>query len=192
MRYRREDVVGRAVEVLDELGLADLTMRRLGAELGVRPSALYHHFANKQTLLAAVADEIVRRGRRGPTGPTGPTGEWDEQVTAICSGLRDALLAYRDGAEVVATVWSFGLGAQQPYDDLVTALGEAGLGDLAPVAARTLLHFVYGHAVDEQTHLQAASVGAIDDLREPSDFVTGLGLVIAGISLARAVREGSS
>ncbi|MBO0842911.1 MAG: TetR family transcriptional regulator, partial [Nocardioides sp.] len=64
MRYRREDVVERAVQVLDDLGLADLTMRRLGAELGVRPSALYHHFANKQTLLAAVADEIVSRGGR--------------------------------------------------------------------------------------------------------------------------------
>ncbi|MBO0843437.1 MAG: TetR/AcrR family transcriptional regulator C-terminal domain-containing protein, partial [Nocardioides sp.] len=162
-----------------------LTMRRLGAELGVRPSALYHHFANKQTLLAAVADEIVSRGGRDATG------EWDEQVTAICAGLRDALLAYRDGAEVVATVWSFGLGARQPYDDLLAALEGAGLADLAPVAARTLLHFVYGHAVDEQTHLQAAAVGAIGDgPRESSDFTTGLGLVIAGISLARAVRQG--
>lgn len=184
MRYRREDVVTRALEVLDDLGLADLTMRRLGAELGVRPSALYHHFANKQRLLAAVADEIVARGR------TEPAGEWDERVTAICAALRDSLLAYRDGAEVVATVWSFGLGAQQPYDDLLAALEEGGLGDLAPVAARTLLHFVYGHAVDEQTHLQAAAVGAIEDgPRESSDFATGLGLVTAGISLARAVRQ---
>ena len=44
-----------------------LTMRRLGAELGVQPSAIYHHFANKQALLAAVADEILARGARPRT-----------------------------------------------------------------------------------------------------------------------------
>ena len=59
MGHHREDVVGRALAVLDDHGLADLTMRRLGSELGVQPSALYHHFANKQALLAAVADEIL-------------------------------------------------------------------------------------------------------------------------------------
>ena len=183
MRYRREDVVARALRVLDDHGLADLTMRRLGTELGVRPSALYHHFDNKQSLLAAVADEILDRA----AWPT--ESGWEQQIALVCSVLRDSLLAYRDGAEVVASVWSFGLGANRPYDELVRALGDGGLGDLAPVAARTLLHFVYGHAVDEQTHLQAAAVGAIpDDVREDSDFETGLGLVTAGISLARAVR----
>ncbi|MDQ4113696.1 MAG: TetR family transcriptional regulator, partial [Actinomycetota bacterium] len=77
--------------------------------------------------------------------------------------------------------------------DLVAALNDGGLGDLAPVAARTLLHFVYGHAVDEQTHLQAAAAGAIeDDVRDTDDFVTGLGLIAAGISMAKAVREASA
>ena len=98
MRYRREDVVARALEVLDEYGLADLTMRRLGAELGVQPSALYHHFPNKQSLLAAVADEILVRGAR----PL-PEREWDEQVRAACERLRDSCLAYRDEAPADVT-----------------------------------------------------------------------------------------
>lgn len=185
MRYRRADVVARAVEVLDEYGLADLTMRRLGAELGVQPSALYHHFPNKQTLLAAVADELLARA------DWPGTGSWDERAAGVCTTLRDTLLAYRDGAELVATVWSFGLGARAPYDALLAALCDGGLDRLAPVAARTLLHFVYGHAVDEQTHLQAASVGAIgDEPRESTDFSTGLGIVLAGIQLAAAVGAG--
>lgn len=181
MRYRRDDVVDRALVVLDDYGLADLTMRRLGAELGVQPSALYHHFANKQALLAAVADEILARGPQHASPE-----RWDDRVVAIGADLRDALLAYRDGAEVVATVRAFGLGAAAPYDDLLAALADGGVpAGLAPVAARTLLHFVLGHVGDEQTQLQAASAGAIgDDPRESSDFATGLGIVVDGIRAA--------
>ena len=181
MRYRREEIVVRAVEALDAYGLADLTMRRLGTELGVQPSALYHHFANKQTLLAAMADELLHRA----TWPT--TGEWVDRVVATCTVLRDQLLAYRDGAELVATVHAFGLGAREPVTLLERALADGGIGELVPTAARTLLHFVYGHAVDEQTHLQAAAAGAIDDdPRESDDFGIGLGIVVAGIQVIRA------
>lgn len=178
MRYHRDDVVRRALEVLDDYGLGDLSMRRLGQQLGVQPSALYHHFSNKQRLLAALAEEILRRGRRGDR-----PAAWDERVVFVCAELRDAMLAYRDGAEVVATVRSFGLGADEPYDELVAALRDGGLDhEVAPVAARTLLHFVFGHVLDEQTQLQAAAVGAIDDgVRESSDFALGLGLVLGGI-----------
>jgi AcrR family transcriptional regulator len=180
VRYHREDVVDRALGVLDAYGLADLTMRRLGAELGVQPSALYHHFATKQLLLAAVADEILARGPHGPR-----PDRWDERVAHVCCELRDAMLAYRDGADVVATSYSFGLGATAPYDDLVAALGAGGLdAELAETAARTLLHFVFGHVTDEQTHLQANSAGAIDDDPRPaSGFTAGLGLVLDGIRL---------
>ena len=187
MRYRKSDVVARAIEVLDDYGLADLSMRRLGTELGVQPSALYHHFANKQTLLAAVADEMLARA------DWPEHGEWVDVISGICVTLRDTLLAWRDGAELVATVWAFGLGAAEPYDRLLAALTAGGLEPLAPVAARTLLHYVYGHAVDEQTRLQAASAGAIDD--EPRDgllddaaFGAGLSMVIAGIQVVRATR----
>lgn len=188
MRYHRDSVVERALEVLDRHGLGDLTMRRLGTELGVRPSALYHHFRNKQSLLAAVADEILARGPQPSEG-----GDWQERVTGTCTSLRDALLAYTDGAEVVATVHAFGLGARMPYDALLAALGEAGLGEEeARTAARTLLHFVFGHVTEEQTHLQAGSVGAIDDPpREASDFALGLAIVVDGIG-ARLLDSESS
>ena len=59
MRHHRSDVIDRAIAVLDEYGLESLTMRRLAAELGVQPSALYHHVPNKQSLLAAIADDAV-------------------------------------------------------------------------------------------------------------------------------------
>lgn len=168
-----------ALDVLDRHGLADLSMRRLAADLDVRPSALYWHFANKQTLLAAVADEVLRRGAR----PV-PDGPWDERVTAYALQLRDAMLAYRDGAELVATVQAFGLGGEKPVARLVGLLGDDGF---AEVAATTVLHFVLGHVSDEQMALQASSAGAIDDdpLARTDTFATGLGIVVAGIEVRR-------
>lgn len=184
MRNHRADVVEQALVVLDRYGLADLTMRRLATELGVQPSALYHHFPNKQALLAAAADEVLRRGRRRSRPEV-----WDARVVAICAELREAMLAYRDGAELVATVRSFGLGATTPYDEVSAALADAGLdAQLVPAAARTLLHYVFGHAVDEQTHLQAGSAGAIDDQpRDDADFDLGLAIVLDGIRARRVL-----
>ncbi|MBD8868987.1 TetR/AcrR family transcriptional regulator C-terminal domain-containing protein [Nocardioides donggukensis] len=180
MRHHRPDVIDQALVVLDDHGLADLTMRRLGAELGVRPSALYHHFANKQTLLAAVADEILARGRRPRRGTT-----WDERAVEVAVELRDAMLAYRDGADLVATAHAFGLGAATPYDELVAAFDAGDLPhELARTAAATVLHYVFGHAAHEQAHLQAGSAGAIDaDPPAGSDFDLGLALILDGIRL---------
>ncbi|WP_457206009.1 TetR/AcrR family transcriptional regulator C-terminal domain-containing protein [Nocardioides sp. P5_C9_2] len=190
MRHHREDIVEQALRVLDDYGLASLTMRRLGAELGLQASAIYHHFPSKQALLAAVADEVLARGRRPRTD-----GRWDDQLVEVCYELRDAMLAYRDGADLVATVYAFGLGARGPADELEEILARAGFGEsLVGVGARTLLHFVFGHTFEEQTALQAESAGAIEGpvasdgstarvVDRTADFDLGLRLVLDGLGV---------
>ena len=178
MAHRRSDVLAHAVALLDTHGLAALTMRRLGSELGVQPSAIYHHFPSKQVLLAAVADEILARGVRPRTAV-----EWPERLREVCTELRLAMLACTDGADVVATAWAFGLGAAGPVDDLEKVLVDAGASDdLAAVAARTLVHYVFGHAFEEQTARQAVGLGAVDrSLESLPDFDLGLELVVDGL-----------
>lgn len=187
MRYHRSDIVERAVGILDLYGLPDMSMRRIASELGLQPSALYHHFANKQALLAAVADELLERGSR----PARTAAAWDEQVLAVSRELRDAMLAYRDGAELIATVHAFGLGASALDGRVARAISAGGFDDtFARSAATTILYFVFGHVSDEQMHLQANSAGAIDD--EPLDradaesFELGLTLILDGIRLRKA------
>ena len=102
-------MLGHALAILDQYGFADLSMRRLATSLGVQPGALYWHFANKQTLLTAVAEAILspRPPVCVPTGSAGtgsaPTA-WEPAVRTWACGLREALLSHRDGAEVVASV----------------------------------------------------------------------------------------
>jgi TetR/AcrR family tetracycline transcriptional repressor len=183
MRYHRTDIVERAIGVLDLYGLPDLSMRRIAGELGLQPSALYHHFDSKQALLAAVADELLVRGARADV----PTEPWDVRVVALSRELRDAMLAYRDGAELIATVHAFGLGAAAPAERLTAAIVGGGFDEeFAGSAATTILYFVFGHVSDEQTHLQANSVGAIDapvDGGSSESFELGLSLILDGIRL---------
>ena len=178
MPHHRSDVLAHAVALLDTHGLAALTMRRLGAELDVQPSAIYHHFVSKQALLAAVADEILARGARPRTA-----GDWPDRLREVCSELRHAMLACTDGADVVATVWAFGLGADAPVAEMEKILRDAEVPDeLVAVASRTLVHYVFGHAFEEQTARQAVSLGAVErSLESLPDFELGLDLVIDGL-----------
>ncbi|PJJ56933.1 regulatory TetR family protein [Mumia flava] len=186
MALSRYDVLREAIAILDDRGLGDLTMRRLATRLDVRPSALYWHFASKQELLAGVADRLL--ARMAPATATA----WDVRTRELCTHLRDALLAYRDGAEVVATSYAFALGAQAPYRALADALIDGGLTRQdAEAGASVLLHFVFGYTVNEQQHLQAASLGAIPggepDAVEGTErytsaaFLRGVDLILDGV-----------
>jgi AcrR family transcriptional regulator len=53
-------MVQEAVRTIQTEGLAALTLRGVGARLGVSRTALYRHFADKQALLGAVAAEGFR------------------------------------------------------------------------------------------------------------------------------------
>ena len=178
--HNRADVVDCALRHLDAHGLEGFTMRRLAASLNVQASAIYHHFPNKQTLLAAVADEILLRGR---TVRRADSADWAARTREVCTELRHAMLAVTDGADVVATVWAFGLGAGAPAEEIEEILRGAGASDrLAAVASRALLHYVFGHAFEEQTATQAIRVGAVERATESlPDFALGLGLVLDGL-----------
>lgn len=58
-RLSREVVAGRALAIADAEGLDGLTIRRLATDLGVTPMALYWHFADKDALLAGVAEQLL-------------------------------------------------------------------------------------------------------------------------------------
>lgn len=172
-RYRRSDVIGRAIDLLEEVGLSGLSMRRLAGNLGVQPSALYHHVASKQELLGAVADEVLARGRRS----TEVMG-WQDELRLTCLELRDTMLRHRDGAALIALARAEGVGGEEPLQRMASVLAFNGADpELARVGARTLFHFVFGHVADRQ----ARGVSSTDAPDESADFATGLGIVLRGL-----------
>jgi len=191
-------VVEAALRILDDLGLPDLTMRRLAASLDVQPSALYWHFPNKQTLLAELADRIVAARRPDLASGGGETAaDWQDAVRAEAAALRDALLAYRDGAEVVSSTLALGLGSPETVERLARAVAQGGFdAETSRRAATALLHFVLGHVSHEQQRLQYDSLGVLADAEaSPLDeddpaaaFAFGVGLLVGGLELSRSRR----
>ena len=55
----RARVLEAAVALADDQGLEALSMRRLGAELGVEAMSLYNHVADKDDLLDGLVDLVV-------------------------------------------------------------------------------------------------------------------------------------
>jgi AcrR family transcriptional regulator len=54
-------IVDAAVRVADEGGLARVSMRNVGGELGVEAMSLYHHVRNKDALLDALVEWVFER-----------------------------------------------------------------------------------------------------------------------------------
>ena len=52
-------IVTAAISLVDEDGIDKLTMRRLGARLGVDPAAFYRHFPDKAALLRAIGRAAI-------------------------------------------------------------------------------------------------------------------------------------
>ncbi|CAH0183854.1 Tetracycline repressor protein class G [Microbacterium sp. Bi98] len=151
-RHDRDGVARAALALLDEVGLADLSMRRIAGRLDVQPSALYWHFSSKQELLAELADRITAGIPRD-----------DADVLTTARSIRDALFTYRDGAELVLSTYALRLGSSYAHTALEAALTRHGLSD-APERAAALLHFVLGHATLVQQRMHADSHGAaLDD-----------------------------
>ncbi|MDV3124717.1 TetR/AcrR family transcriptional regulator C-terminal domain-containing protein [Mycobacterium sp. 21AC1] len=200
MQLHKPDVVDAAMTILDNYGIGDLTMRRLGRELKVSPGALYWHFANKQELLGAVADRILE-----PAGAPGTASGWRDRIHAICTTLRDALLSYTDGAELVSSSLAAGQSesATRIVGLLAAAATDAGVHtEDAELAARTVIYYVLGFTVDEQSRLQWDAAGALGDdqsvlISDTSrQFAFGLRLLVDGLAAQgrtghAAVREES-
>lgn len=180
MSLTRVEIVAAAVRILDEFGLADLSMRRIAAALGVQPGALYWHVANKQSLLAAVAEEIL-------AGLTPPSGPEPEAVGAYADSLRAHLLAHRDGAEVVSAALAMRVPMRSPVTELAGVLRRAPMTPTqAAGAAALVVHFVIGHTLDCQGYAQSSALGITEGAGEDFEarFATGLDLVLSGIAAA--------
>jgi TetR/AcrR family transcriptional regulator, tetracycline repressor protein len=174
---RRDEVLEAALDLLDEVGLAALTTRRLAERLGVRPGALYRHFDSKRALLVAMVDRTLSDAPPAPLG-----GAWPEQVRAVATSARAAMLSRRDGALLVIGNVVPSVGGQARWQAFLDILRAAGFEDgSAELAADTVLGYVGGFTLEEQARDPFPPDPERRAWRE-RNFQAGLELIIAGIT----------
>src|ERR1700760_3880478 len=87
IRLDRRVILEAAERIAGTEGLRALTMRRIGAQLGADPTAVYRHFRNKEELLTCLAERMFS------TQPeVDPSLSWQDQMRAH---IRHAFERYR-------------------------------------------------------------------------------------------------
>lgn len=190
----RELIVRTALDLLDEVGLDGLTLRRLAAELDVQAPALYWHVKNKAELLEGMAAAIFADALAGQESPR--RGEsWVEWVAGTAHRLRAAVLSHRDGARVLSGGYQVHA-VGRPLELALRALCDAGFSVRDAARGIAAVHsYVQGCTLEEQNaaapppvdarlHPLAASAQA--DLVDHDDrFDHGLRLLLSGLRLSR-------
>ncbi|HXW79566.1 MAG TPA: TetR/AcrR family transcriptional regulator C-terminal domain-containing protein [Acidimicrobiales bacterium] len=90
----QEAVVAAAIEVLDEAGVAGLSMRRVADHLHVGVASIYAHVTSKDELLELVFDALVGQVPLEEPNPS----RWREQVHKMLWDLRNILASHTDAA----------------------------------------------------------------------------------------------
>jgi AcrR family transcriptional regulator len=142
----REAVVAVARTIADREGVDHVTMRRLAAELGVAPNALYTYFSNKTAILDAVLDSVLSEVQ-APT-PL-PSGTWSDDLGALMRASRRALLAHPQLVPLFISRPG-GPNAIRLGEAMLACLARGGVtGRRAVEAMRALLVYTFGSAAVE-------------------------------------------
>src|SRR5437899_1557572 len=141
----RQLIVRTALQLLDDVGLDELTMRTLAGRLKVKAASLYRHVRDKDELLALLGDEIS-----GEIPLPRETGTWRTQLAEAAWNVRRGLLAHRDAARVLANTPPVGLERLRHIEAILRILRAGGLKKRdAARAAHHLNNFVTEFAADE-------------------------------------------
>ena len=142
----REAIVKAAVDLLDREGLAALSMRRLGDELGAGAASLYWHVGSKDGLLDLVLDEIIGEHQVPDPDPA----RWQEQLKEVARHQRRVTLRHPYVVRISIGRIPMGPNALQYSERVLAILRAGGLPPrLAVQGYLLLIATVNGFTVDE-------------------------------------------
>jgi AcrR family transcriptional regulator len=163
-------ITAAALELIDRDGPGGLSMRKLGAALGVDPMAVYHHVDNRDRLIALTMGRVLQELPRPDSSLA-----WDEQVKRWAAAYRALVAAHRALAyEAMRTPATIEVAAADGTRPLVDAIAASGVrrrdaGELADL----VVDYVHGHAlsVTEKSNTRSP----------PAAFTRAIDTIVAGI-----------
>ena len=151
----RERIVQAAIHVADREGLQALTMRRLGAELGVEAMAVYKHVSGKDDILDGMVELVVSLIEAPGHGM-----DWRDAMRRRARSARDVLTRHSWAIGLFDSRRSMGPNQLRYVDSILGSLRSAGFSiDDAAHAFSLLDSYVYGHVVQEMSMSGASEPG---------------------------------
>ncbi|WP_448628652.1 TetR/AcrR family transcriptional regulator [Geodermatophilus sp. URMC 64] len=152
----RRRVLGAAVEFIDEHGIDALSMRRLGAHLGVEAMALYRYVPSREQLLDGVVETVVAELYGDPDVHLEASHGWQDYLQRLAHGVRRIALAHPAVFPLVATRPPAAPWIRPPLRSLrwvesfLSTMTTHGFSDGMAVAAyRAYTSFLLGHLLLE-------------------------------------------
>lgn len=161
----RDEIVRAAMELLDEEGLAGLSMRKLGAKLSAGATSLYWYVANKHELLELAYDEIWAE----MTIPDPDEVGWRESASALAYRMRQVMLRHPWSADLLGRVPALGPHALQASDRMRKVFKAAGFtGSDVDYAVAAITAYVYGMTLPEIAWIKTMTDydHDVDEMRE--------------------------
>ncbi|HLZ47370.1 MAG TPA: TetR/AcrR family transcriptional regulator C-terminal domain-containing protein [Candidatus Limnocylindria bacterium] len=128
----RSRIAEAALAVVDRDGLEALSMRRLGAELGVEGMAVYRHFPNKAAVLAGVVEVLLAE----LAIPAPSDVPWQDVFREASRSYRALLLRHPHAIPLLAALRLTDPAAARAAGAVMAVLRHAGFD--APSALKTL------------------------------------------------------
>jgi AcrR family transcriptional regulator len=181
----RRRIVRAALELIDREGLDALSMRRLGATLGVEGMALYRHVANKEALLRGVVELLLEELDLPPAD----SDSWTDAWLALARSYRRLARSHPGAFRLLALS---PLSTAERFERAlvpVAILRNAGFDEqTARLAFRTLLSYADGYLLRELA--DGATELSPKDAEAAFDF--GIRAILAGLERAGDLVRGAA
>src|SRR5438309_4626057 len=136
----RERVLDAAITLADREGIAELSMRRLGQEVGVEAMSLYNHVRNKDELLNGMVDIVFSEIELPSAGEKWPTAMRRRAISA-----RQALKRHPWAIGLMESRAQPGAATLRHHDSVLRNLREGGMSiETAAHAYSILDSYLYG------------------------------------------------
>lgn len=157
------------VEYVERFGVRQLTMRRLGKELGVEAMSLYRYVHSREDLLDGIVETVVDELYSDPEVTVDPVHGWQDYLLRLAHGSRRLAMARPQVFPLVATRPTEAPWVRPPLRSLrlvesfLAALTGSGFSERAAVDAyRAFSSFLLGHLLLEVSAM-GADVGPVEE-----------------------------
>jgi len=143
----RELVLRTALMIIDEGGIESLSMRLLGAKLGVEAMSLYNHVKNKEEILDGVLDLVIEE----ITIPS-EAADWRAAMAERAVSALGAFNRHRWACALMESRVSASTARLRYFDTIIGTLHRAGFSfELAAHAFSILDCYVYGFGLQNSS-----------------------------------------